>query len=121
VTSPRGSWTLNCVIYDGGEGKIAIAYGAWDKEMVIAMRWNGKNDLNKGLGNPQSSGHATWFILPREIGITIVKDILIQQEVGNASVRKEGLVKVIEWLKELKKNSLTEYEAKPYYGLHPYG
>jgi hypothetical protein len=114
VTSPKDSWTLNCIIYDEGEGKIAVAYGVWDKERVIAMRWNGKNDLHKELGNPQSSGNATWFILPREIGITIVKDILIKQAAGNTSVRKDGLVKVIEWLIDLKVISPSGYEAKAY-------
>lgn len=114
VTSPKDSWTLNCVIYDEGEGKIAIAYGEWDKEGVIAMRWNGKNDLHKDIGNPQSSGHATWFILPLEIGITIVKDILIKQAAGNASVRKDCLAKVMKWLIDLEKISLTGYEAKAY-------
>jgi hypothetical protein len=114
VTSPKDSWALNCIIYDEGEGKIAVAYGVWDKERVIAMRWNGKNDLHKELGNPQSSGNATWFILPREIGITIVKDILIKQVAGNTSVRKDGLIKVIEWLIDLKVISLSGYEAKAY-------
>jgi hypothetical protein len=114
VTSPKDSWTLNCIIYDEGEGKIAVAYGVWDKERVIAMRWNGKNDLHKELGNPQSSGNATWFILPREIGITIVKDILIKQAAGNTSVRKHGLAKVIEWLIDFKVISLSGYEAKAY-------
>lgn len=114
VTSPKASWKLNCVIYDEGEGNIAIAYGEWHKEKVIAMRWNGKNDLHKALGNPQSSGNATWFILPLEIGITIVKDILIKQAAGNASVRQDCLAKVIKWLTDVKKISPTGYETKAY-------
>jgi hypothetical protein len=114
VTSPKTSWKLNCVFYDEGEGNIAIAYGEWHRERVIAMRWNGKNDLHKSLGNPQSSGNATWFILPLEIGIIIVKDILIQQAAGNPNVRQNCLAKVIKWLTDIKKISLTGYEAKAY-------
>lgn len=34
VTSPKALWKLNCVIYDEGEGNIAIAYGEWDKKRL---------------------------------------------------------------------------------------
>lgn len=78
------------------------------------MRWNGKNDLHKALGNPQSSSNATWFILPLEIGVTVVKDILIKQAAGNTCVRQDCLAKVIKWLIDIKKISPTGYEAKAY-------
>jgi hypothetical protein len=112
VTSPKDSWKINCVIYDGGEGNIAIAYGEWDNEKVIAMRWNGKND--KLLGNPHSSGNATWFILPNEIGIIIVKDILIKQAAGNSSIHQDCIAEVIKWLIDIKKISPAGYEPKAY-------
>jgi predicted membrane-bound dolichyl-phosphate-mannose-protein mannosyltransferase len=76
VTSPQESWHLIKVIYDAGEGNIAVAYGEWENESVIAIRWNGTNEPNKGLGNPQSSGHPTWFILPKDFGIAIVDKII---------------------------------------------
>ena len=76
VTSPQGSWRLIKIIHDAGEGGIAVAYGEWEEGLVIAIRWNGTNEPNKGLGNPQSSGHPTWFILPIDFGIAFVDEII---------------------------------------------
>ncbi len=114
VTSPKASWKLNCVIYDKGEGNIAIAYGEWHRAKVIAMRWNGTNDLHKALGNPQSSSNATWFILPLDIGVNVVKDLLIKQVTGDTSVRQDGLAKTIKWLTDVKKITQPGYEAKAF-------
>jgi hypothetical protein len=86
VTSPKDSWHLINVVHDEGEGNIAVAYGEWDGEKVIAIRWNGSNEPNKGLGNPQSTGYATWFILPKSFGIAIINEILksknIEEKLG---------------------------------------
>jgi hypothetical protein len=76
VISPQESWKLIKIIYDEGEGRIAVAYGEWENEKVIAIRWNGSNEPNKSLGNPQSTGHATWFILPKDFGDIIVDKII---------------------------------------------
>ncbi len=32
---------------------------------VLAIRWNGRADAE--IGNPQSRGLATWFIVPRQL------------------------------------------------------
>jgi hypothetical protein len=64
VTSPKRQWTLVTVIYDRGEGKAAVATGLWDGKPVLAIRWNG-NGVSP-IGNPQSRGLATWFIVPDE-------------------------------------------------------
>ena len=69
VDSPKRRWRLHTVLYDGGEGSWAAAEGQWDHdgrwEDVLAIRWNGKD--NDELGNPQSRGRATWFIVPKEL------------------------------------------------------
>jgi hypothetical protein len=64
VTSPKRQWTLLSVVYDGGEGEAAVAMGLWEGKAVLAMRWNG--DENSSIGNPQSRGLPTWFIIPDE-------------------------------------------------------
>lgn len=64
VTSPKRQWTLVNVLYDNGEGRAAVAMGKWDESPVLAMRWNGGE--NNAIGNPQSRGLATWFIIPDE-------------------------------------------------------
>jgi hypothetical protein len=37
--------------------------GDWDGRKVLAARWNGSS-ADTGIGNPQSRGIPTWFILP---------------------------------------------------------
>jgi hypothetical protein len=40
----------------------------------IGIRWNGGDD-GPGIGNPQSRGNATWFILPEELAEVILNKI----------------------------------------------
>ncbi len=110
VDSPKDSWVLDCVIYDEGEDRFAVSFGEWNGVKVIAIRWNGTDKANKGLSNPQSSGHATWFVLPQEIGISVVMDIIVKQAAGNTNIRTKCLPKVIYWLKDIQKISPSMYE-----------
>jgi hypothetical protein len=91
-------WSISSVIFDEGEGEIAVCMGFWNSEQVIAIRWNGSK--NKTLGNPQSSGHATWFILPTEFGVAIVKDIILKKAAGNNNYNEVGLEKAIQWMND---------------------
>ena len=112
VLSPQDSWTLTTVIYDEGEGGIAVAFGKWHGNPVIAMRWNGTNEPHKGIGNPQLSGHPTWFILPHETGIAAVNDILVKQATGNIYIRKQGLTTVLSWIRSCRKVHSFIYEQE---------
>ena len=73
VNSPKRSWRLNTVLYDGGRGSWAAAEGQWEEDGrwydVLAIRWNGRDDDD--LGSPQSRGRATWFIVPKELKTAI--------------------------------------------------
>ena len=66
VISPKKHWRLGEVIYKG-EGW-SVAEGQWEHEGhwddTLAIRWNGGEGE---LGNPQSRGLPTWFILPDEL------------------------------------------------------
>ena len=62
VSSPRKHWKLLSVLDAGARSTGSIALGRWDDKPVLAMRWNG--DTTNPLGNPQSRGLATWFIVP---------------------------------------------------------
>src|SRR5688572_30773115 len=62
VRSPRLSWRLIRVLFDGGPGADSLAVGDWEGERVLAARWNGEGA--RGIGNPQSRGLPTWFIIP---------------------------------------------------------
>lgn len=69
VDSPRSRWRLRRVLFDGGERSWSAAEGQWDNDglwnEVLAIRWNGSGGAE--IGNPQSRGLATWFIVPDEL------------------------------------------------------
>ena len=77
VTSPRDRISDLEVVHNGGEGGWSLAKMKWDDEDAIGLRWNGASDDPEYLhiGNPQSRGVPTWFILPKEIS-DIVENIL---------------------------------------------
>ena len=64
VDSPKSHWKLIDVLFDGGDDDASLAIGEWDGERRLAMRRNG-SDQYPGIGNPQSRGLPTWFMLPR--------------------------------------------------------
>jgi hypothetical protein len=78
VRSPKGAVTHLRVIYDGGEQSQAsdewsgwsVAELEWYEEPVMACRWNGSTSSEEGvseIGNPQSRGNPTWFIIPKPL------------------------------------------------------
>ena len=73
VHSPKQRWSLIEVLVDKGPGKYAIALGKWDNQPVIAMRWNGTEE--SPIGNPQSRGLPTWFIVPSNYQESILEQI----------------------------------------------
>ncbi len=73
VLSPKGRVANLTVIFDGGEHSYSIARMNWDNNPALGVRWNGGD--KEGLGNPQSRGIATWFILPEEIADLVTNNI----------------------------------------------
>ena len=63
VNSPKAHWTLIAVLEDRGEWDTSLAVGRWDDDPCLAIRWNGGKD--NPVGNPQSRGLPTWFVLPK--------------------------------------------------------
>ena len=64
VHAPKRAWSLVQVLFDGGAGESSLAIGRWENNPALAMRWNGTKD--GPLGNPQSRGLPTWFIVPEQ-------------------------------------------------------
>ena len=62
-----GDCTVSCTI--AVRGGWSAAEGQWEDDGVwndvLAIRWNGSSDAE--IGNPQSRGCATWFIVPDEL------------------------------------------------------
>jgi hypothetical protein len=77
VSSPKRFWKLLSVLDVGAENTGSVALGRWEDKPVLAMRWNG-NDANP-LGNPQSRGLATWFIIPDDYRDPIMEKLPADQ------------------------------------------
>jgi hypothetical protein len=69
VRSPRNKWTLIEVLVDNGGDDDSLVVGEWEGARVLAARWNGEG---KKIGNPQSRGLPTWFILPHRYYVGIL-------------------------------------------------
>lgn len=86
VQSPKNKWRLTRILHDSGEGEWAVAEGQWDHEGrwsdVLAIRWNGYEGAP--IGNPQSRGLATWFIVPDEL------EPVIREKVAALTEQKEA-------------------------------
>ena len=69
VLSPKGRIRNVEVLFDrgpaAGDSSWSAAEVEFDGRPRIGIRWNGSPD--HGVGNPQSRGNATWFILPDEL------------------------------------------------------
>jgi len=75
VLSPQGKVRNLKVVYDSdpANGGWSVATMQWDTNPnAVGLRWNGSPE-ESGKGNPQSHGHATWFILPEELAATVLK------------------------------------------------
>lgn len=71
VVSPKDQWTLIDVLVERGgpdENWWALALGKWNGVPCLAARWSGAGSP-ESMGNPQSRGYPTWFILPDELAI----------------------------------------------------
>jgi hypothetical protein len=82
VLTPKGRITDLDVIYDGGENSWSLASMCWDGTEVLGMRWNG--GLSNGqptVGNPQSRGKPTWFVVPSEVGDAIKEMLRFQKKI----------------------------------------
>jgi hypothetical protein len=96
VRSPRQHWQLTKVIFQGDPESFSVAIGEWDGEPRLAMRWNA-NDW-RPLGNPSSSGHPTWFIVPNRLASGIAGDTLRLLALSTAPDAKDNARELAAWL-----------------------
>lgn len=76
VISPKNRWTMISVLYTGTAGDYALALGRWSNQPVLGIRWNG-NDESR-IGNPQSRGLPTWFVVPTDLEDSILHTVAIR-------------------------------------------
>jgi hypothetical protein len=74
VWAPKAAIRSVEVLYNRGPGEWSAARVNWEDRERIGIRWNGGDDA-PGIGNPQSRGNATWFILPPELEEAILNKI----------------------------------------------
>lgn len=76
VWAPKASIRSLEILYNsipGGPGGWSVARVNWENDLRLGIRWNGGE--GPGVGNPQSRGNATWFILPDELQDVILNKI----------------------------------------------
>lgn len=94
VVSPKRHWSLIAVLKEANEDGSSLAIGRWDGKPVLAMRWTG--DEQNPIGNPQSRGLPTWFIVPyaynEAILTTLTKDkrMLVRNFIPEPSSHRSG-------------------------------
>jgi len=69
----------------------------------VGIRWNGSED-GPGIGNPQSRGNATWFILPEELAQAVLNRL--------DEITMSGPGGLLEQYREMASDSQQEAEAE---------
>jgi len=77
VLSPKNRVRSVDVLYNDGPGSWSVARLEYDgMPDRIGIRWNGSED-EPGIGNPQSRGKPTWFVVPDELS-SLVREVAEQ-------------------------------------------
>lgn len=73
VVSPKSLIATVDVLYNSGPGRgwsWSVARLEYDGRERIGIRWNGSEE-EAGIGNPQSRGRPTWFVVPDELAALV--------------------------------------------------
>lgn len=75
--NPR-NYKVKAVLFDNKE--FAIALGTWEgqEENVLAMRWNGDNEEDKGY--PKTFGNPMWFVIHDDLKQPIIQSLMINDK-----------------------------------------
>jgi hypothetical protein len=74
VWAPKASIRSVEILYNRGAGEWSVARVIWEEVERVGIRWNGGDD-SPGIGNPQSRGNATWFLLPPDLESAVLDRI----------------------------------------------
>ncbi|SDX75816.1 hypothetical protein [Flavobacterium degerlachei] len=101
VISPQDCVSNVVPIYDGGptHGEYSVAILEWNGNPCVGIRWNiTERELNNPdkvsgriicVGEPNSRGYATWFILPDDFLRNLLSGGDIASEIRNYLERNE--------------------------------
>lgn len=119
VNSPKSRWGENhVVLIDTGSGGWSAAQGTWDDEPCLGLRWNGIVGEDS-IGNPQSRGNPTWWIVPNELVDVILRQIelvkmaqgLVSCEITKPDEYDVGAWRVKAVLSKQVKNNLGDHQV----------
>jgi len=103
VITPQNRVGSVDVIYNGGPGAWSAALLEFDGREAVGIRWNGSED-EPGIGNPQSHGRPTWFVVPSGL------DALVREQAEHLSNSQEG--GLLAGYRELANDREQEEEAR---------
>ncbi len=107
VVAPRASVRSVEVLHDTGaaEDGWSLARLGWEGSIRLGIRWNGGQ--GSGIGNPQSRGNPTWFVLPQELEPVVLEAVeeLASQHLyaqyRELAADKEREAEALEWSEAL--------------------
>ncbi len=102
VLAPKSSVRSVEILYSTGNGGWSVARIDWEGTPSVGIRWNG-SEHGPGIGNPQSRGNATWFIVPEQL------ESVILGKVDELSMSGPG--GLLERYREMANDSRNEAEA----------
>jgi hypothetical protein len=74
------------------EENYSVARFIWDGGPAVGVRWNGDPNNRSDIGNPQSRGLPTWFILPEFLSDLVVPQLVEGMErLGDVAEEGEKL------------------------------
>jgi hypothetical protein len=85
-----------------GEGGWSLARLDWEGQTRLGIRWNG--DADSAIGNPQSHGLPTWFVIPGEL-----EPLLLEWAEEQTYSRPGGL---LDRYREMARDTERENEAQ---------
>jgi hypothetical protein len=105
VLSPKDTVRGVRVLYNTGPGENSwsVAEVNWGGDDRVAIRWNGL-DGEDGVGNPQSRGHPTWFVVPDPLKEAVLKEV--------ERLSKTGRDQISEGYRAMARDRAREAEAK---------
>jgi hypothetical protein len=114
VVSPKNRVKSVDVLYNAGRWSAALL--DYDGAERLGIRWNGSKK-RQGVGNPQSHGRPTWFVVPEELAAVVrerVEQLADSQEGGllagyrEMANDQEQEVEALEWCEGLVGDAINE-------------
>ena len=103
VLAPKASVRSVEILHSTGSGGWSVARVGWEGSQRVGIRWNGAKG-GPGIGNPQSRGNATWFLLPEDLQGVILERV--------EELNMSGPGGLLERYREMASDSQQEAEAE---------